>query len=145
MPRVTNEMKILDVPNADSLEALGTVAQLRQDLQKIVSPLKVEAETYDDLFEVVQMLKEKWVDAIPGPFVSRRAEAIFYLTKLDGEIRNQLLGLTDQHFVDPALARSWYRSLRQLVHSGRPGGSHEAFIALQKLYSIISFEGDEDE
>jgi len=138
-------MKILDASSVESLKALGAVPQLCRDLQEIVSPLKVEAQSYEDLYEIVQMMQKKWVDAIPGPFVSRRAEAIFYLTKLEGDVRFKMLGLTEQHFADPQLAKKWYRSLVQLVHSDREGGNDEALIALQKLYAIIGFEGEEDE
>ncbi len=138
-------MKIFSANDIESLEALGTVAELRQQLQEVVSPLKVEAESYDDLLKVIQVLQEKWIDAVPGPFVSRKAEVIFYLTKLEGDQRRQLLGLTEEHFQDAALAKKWFRSLRQLVHSDREGGSDEAFLALQKIYKLVNFVGDEDE
>jgi hypothetical protein len=138
-------MKIFSANSIESLEALGTVAELRQKLQETVSPLKVEAESYDDLLKIIQVLQKKWVDAVPGPFVSRRAEVIFYLTKLEGDQRCQLLGLTEKHFQDAALAKKWYRSLRQLTHSDREGGSDEAFLALQKLYRIVNFPSDDDE
>tara|TARA_R110001599_G_scaffold78865_1_gene214040 strand:+ start:753 stop:1166 length:414 start_codon:yes stop_codon:yes gene_type:complete len=137
-------VNISEISNIENLEASGTVTELRQQLQEMVFPLRVEAESYEDLFKVVLLLQKKWIDDIKGPFVSRKAEFIFYLTKLDGEKRNDLLGLTEEHFRDPALAKKWYRSLVQLIHSDRDG-SDEAFLELQKVYRIVSFVGDEDE
>ncbi|QXG47477.1 hypothetical protein [Pseudomonas viridiflava] len=138
-------MKISEIRSIENLEALGPVAEVRQKLEEIVSPLKVEANSYQDLFSVVQTLQKKWVDFVPGPFVNRKAEVVFYLTRLDGEVRNRLLGLTEEHFRDPKLARKWHHSMRALAHSDREGGNDDAYIALEKIWSIVNYAGDEDE
>jgi len=121
-------MNIRKIISIDDLKALGKFREVREEL-----------------FKVVKFLQEKWIDAVPGPFVSRQAEIIFCLTQMEGRKRNELLGLTDEHYQDAVLAKQWYRSLRQFVHSDRKGGSDAAFIALDRLYKIVTCPDDEDE
>jgi len=138
-------MNIFKISNIDDLKSLGKFSEVKSNLKKIVCPLELKARSWEEIFKVVKLLQEKWIDAIPGPFVSRQAEIIFYLTKLDGKKRNEFLGLAEEHYKDINLAKKWHRSLRKFVHSDRKGGNDAAFIALEKLYKIVTYQGDGDE
>jgi len=136
-------MDLIEVRTVADLEELGSVDEIRQQLQKIVDPLRVEGSSYIELFAIVKTLQEKWLDFREGPFVSSQAELVFYLTKLDGSVRNRLLGITDALYHDPKMAKQWFRSLRKLVHSDR-GGDDDAFHALQDLYDVMIAREDDD-
>jgi len=69
-------------------------------------------------------------------FKSKQAELLFYLTKLDGKKRNELLGLTDEHYENKNLAKRWYREINKYIHPDK-GGNKEAFIVLKNLYDIL--------
>lgn len=136
-------MDLTEVRTAQDLERLGSVDEIRQQLGEIVRPLKVDGSSYAELFAVVQTLQEKWLDLREGPFVSRQAELVFYLTKLDGSVRNEFLGITDAHYHDPKVAKRWFRSMSQLVHSDR-GGDDGAFQTLQDLYDVMTAREEDD-
>lgn len=137
----------MDVRTAHStadLEALGTVAEVCAEIERMVAPLKVQATTYDELLELLDMLRAKWTDFCPWPFVSEAAAIEFYLAKLDGKKRAELLGITSRHYEDKELAQNWYRTLVRQVHSQYTHRGDDAFIALQKLYKDLTKE-DADE
>ncbi|WGK93351.1 hypothetical protein [Pseudomonas migulae] len=140
-------MNLSAIQNVEDLQNLGTLEDLRLVIQQLVSPLKVEAATYEDLLKIVQLLQENWVGIRSGTFVSRQAEIIFYLTKLDGQLRNDLIGLTDEHYEDQDKAKQWLRKLNNLVHPDK-GGDEAAFKILKKIYEQVTlndFDGGEDE
>lgn len=51
-------------------------------------------------------------------FKSKQAEYLFYLTKLEGKQRNNLLGLTDEHYENKEVAKKWYKEIANYVHPG---------------------------
>ncbi|WP_233238845.1 hypothetical protein [Bordetella sp. LUAb4] len=138
----------MDLPTIQSvheLEQIGTVDEIRQRLELAVHPLRIDATTYPELLAVLQTLQTKWLDFHQGPFVSRQAELIFYLTELEGSVRNRLLGITDAHYQDKEVAKKWCRSLAQQVHSDK-GGNDAAYRVLLDLYKVMtdSEDGDDD-
>lgn len=139
-------MKFSEITTLEQVVELGTIPEVVANIQALVGPLlKVVAETHEDLLALILLLKEKWVDLIPGPFVRRQDEVVFCLTKLEGKIRNDLLGLTEEHFRDKALAKQWYRGLASIVHEDRLNGDREPFQLLKKLYDQITFVDDADD
>ena len=106
----------------------------------MVAPLKVQAATYDELLALLEMLRAKWTDFCPWPFVSEAAEVEFYLTRLDGKKRAELLGITPRHYEDKELAKNWYRALVRHVHDQYTHRGDKAFIALRKLYKDLTNE-----
>lgn len=83
-------------------------------------------------------------------FINEKQKYIFCLNKVDGERRNEYIGLNDQLYEDKLLAKDWYRSIVKVIHPDENAGdddAEEAFINLTKLYENIcdSFEGDENE
>ena len=80
-----------------------------------------------------------------GPFVSKQAEFIYYLTQLEGKQRNRAIGITDEHYEDTNIAKKWYEEVSQLVHPDKGGGA-TAFNVLRKLYEVmvdVKEDGDE--
>lgn len=69
-----------------------------------------------------------------GIFTSKTSEYIFYLTKLDGKQRNDLLGITDSHYINKTLAKQWYDSILDYI---KLVGNKEAEDTLVKLYLIL--------
>jgi hypothetical protein len=139
-------MKLNEVESLEHLERLGSVGDLKNELERIVHPLKIQADTYKKLYEVIVLLKANWLDFVSGPFVSETAEYVFYLTKLDGEQRNDALGITDEVLEDKAKAKIWYKKIAQKVHPDK-GGSDHAFTVLREIYEVVVHGdfGDEDE
>lgn len=136
-------MKISEINSLDDITKYGNSSVLMQDLQKLVSPLKVEAATDEELLAVIRVLRNKWVDLMRGPFISEQHEYIYYLTKLEGKQRNKALGITDEHYEDKNLANRWKKSLAQKV-AGDKGGSDEALRILLEIYEALVDDDFED-
>lgn len=69
-------------------------------------------------------------------FKSKQAEYLFYLTKLEGKQRNNLLGLTDEHYENKQLANQWYREIAKYIHPDKNGDT-QAFLELKKIYDVL--------
>ena len=128
-------MEIEKIRSIDDLRSCGSISDLVEKIYCIIRPLKIDANTYEDLFEVVVLLQKNWLPLIKGPFISRQAEIIYYLTKLEGKQRNKALGMSDDIYEDPEKAKEWYRGLVGLVHPDK-GGDEAAFVVLKKLYEV---------
>ena len=138
----TNQLKKAATPK--DLETLGTADEIKACVEGITQPLSVRGSTYEELFAAIEILKEKWTDFIDGPFVSRQAELIFYLTKLEGKQRNKALGITDKHYEDPDHAKRWFRDLSKYVHDDK-GGNDLAWRVLKELYDVMIDVEDEND
>jgi hypothetical protein len=138
-------MELEKISSIEDLKEAGNVPDLVKQIQNMISPLKIEADTYDELFDVVICLQKNWLPFTKGPFISRQAEFIYCLTKLEGKQRNRAIGITDEHYEDTTIAKKWYKEVSQLVHPDK-GGDATAFNVLRKLYEVmVDVKEDEDE
>lgn len=132
------------ITNFESFIKLGSFTDIRNRLNEIVAPLKIEANTYEELYEVFRCLLEKWIDFKKGPFVDERAEYAFYLTMLEGKQRNKMLGITDEMYNSPELAKRWYRKVSKLVHPDTgTDKTNKAFNVLHQLYKVMTDDSEE--
>lgn len=129
-------MEIEKIRSTEDLRKSGSVSDWAKRIKELIHPLTIEANTYDELFEIVSCLQKNWLALIKGPFVSRQAEFVYYLCKLEGKQRNLALGITDDHYEDKEKAKKWYRELAQIVHPDK-GGDATAFKVLKKLYNVM--------
>ncbi|WKD24485.1 hypothetical protein NDQ71_05255 [Pseudoalteromonas sp. KG3] len=139
-------MKISEINTLNDIQEYEKSSNLKRDLEKLVSPLKFEVDSSEELLKLIITLKCKWSDLMIGPFVSEQQEYIYYLTKLEGKQRNKALGITDQHYEDKALANKWKKSLAQKVASDK-GGCDQAMKVLLSIYEVLVDDdfGDDDE
>ena len=131
---------LLEAKTVKALEQLGSQADLCKALNEVYRPFELSADTYEKLFAAVEAIRSSLLNLKSYPFVSRQAEAVYSLTELDGKKRNERLGVTDVMFKDKSLARQWYRSIAQLVHSDKIGGDRGPIQSLNKLYEKITHE-----
>lgn len=140
-------MKINEIESIEQLKNLGSIGDVQAELEELIKPLKIQASTYEEIYQVVLLLKSKWIDFSAGPFVSETAEYVYYLTKLDGKQRNDALGITDEIYDDKALAKKWYKKIAQKVHQDK-GGSDHAFRVLSEIYKVLvdgDFGGEDEQ
>lgn len=131
---------LLEAQKIEDLERLGSQADLCKALNEVYHPLELSADTYETLFAAVEAIRSSLLNLTSYPFVSRQAEAVYSLTKLEGMKRNDQLGVTDAMYEDKPLARQWYKSIAQLVHSDKIGGDRAPYQLLKKLYEKITHE-----
>ncbi len=136
--------KLKLVTNLESFKNLGTIIDITNTLNEIIAPLKIEVETYEELYEVFQLLLKKWSDFNNGLFLDERSEYTFYLTMLEGKQRNKMLGITDEMYNSPELAKHWYRKIVKLVHPDTGiDKTNKAFNVLQQLYEVMIDDGED--
>lgn len=137
-----NIEQLRNIKSVDELEKLASEEDLKVFLQKIIEPLKINASSYQEIFKTLKMLQQKHVDFIGDFFKSKQDKYLFYLTKLEGKQRNQLLGLTDEHYENKELAKKWYREISSYVHPDK-NGDINAFHTLSNIYKVL-IEKDKD-
>ncbi|PHV25605.1 hypothetical protein CSQ93_22900 [Janthinobacterium sp. BJB426] len=129
-------MQLKEVMSVDDLRKLGSVEIIKMELEKEISPLKIEASSYDEIFEIILKLRRNWVPFIRGPFISKQLEYAYYLTKLEGKQRTLALGVDERHYHDKQFAKRWYKKIANIVHPDK-GGDNLAFTELRKLYDVM--------
>jgi hypothetical protein len=138
-------MELKDIKTLDELKELGTIEEIKTKVEDTISPIKISANSFEELLEVIFVLKEKWIGLVEGPFVSKEAEYIYYLTELDGKNRTKKLGITDKHYVDKDTAKKWYREIAKLVHPDKNNSNdNKAFEVLTELYKVMTDESEDE-
>lgn len=131
-------MKEIDFESINTIEDIknyGSEKEWIDLLNGIVAPMKVNIRSFQDVLSIVELLKSKWAPMMQGCFVSKKAEYIFYLTKLEGKQRNKLLGISDEMYENKELAKSWYKNIAKSVHpDSNNGDESKAFLVLKELY-----------
>jgi hypothetical protein len=59
-------MEVIAAHSTADLEALGTVAEICAEIERMVAPLKVQAATFDELLALLDVLRDKWSHASRG-------------------------------------------------------------------------------
>ncbi|MCS4250766.1 hypothetical protein [Pseudomonas sp. BIGb0164] len=131
--------EIIEAKSVDDLEKIGSVEFLRSQLDEAVAPLKVSANSYNEIFDLIKALKQKWLPFSDQVFTSERQQVIYYLVDHDGEQRNDLLGITDEMYEDPDAAKKWFRKLAQTIRAdiNMDARSVKAFQVLQDIRSNL--------
>jgi len=138
-------MELEKITSIEDLRNAGSISNLVKKIKSLIRPLTIEANTYDELFEIVRCLQENWLPLVKGPFISKQAEFVYYLTQLEGKQRNIALGITDDLYENKDEAKKWYKKLSQLVHPDK-GGNSKAFVILTRLYNVmVDIKEDDDE
>ena len=100
-----------------------------------IKPLEIKMCSVDDLYKAIVVLKNHW-DTFQNDiyFRSESARYIFALTHMDGEKRNQIIGLTSDLYDDEQRAKIWYRNIMKKIHPDlNPENSQAAKEAVQIL------------
>lgn len=131
-----DEGKISELSSVEDLRKLGSVDALRQEIEKVIAPLKIEAASYEELWSAVQSLQINWAPCMKGTFVSHKKELLYALNTLQGKQRNQALGITEEHYKNQAKAKDLLRSLRQQItdKTGKNSESEAAFKTLTEIF-----------
>jgi hypothetical protein len=138
-------MDINDIISSNDIKQLGTIEELIKIINSFMQPFVLNVQTYEELYDAINFIKKniKLSDEI---FCSKEKEYLFYLTVLDGEQRNKLLGITDIHYEDKDKAKRWYKKIVNYVHpdKNKDNNAEEAFIILKKIFNQLTDE-DYDE
>ncbi len=139
---------IKSVKNIEELKEFGSVDDIIAIIEKVMKPIKIKAESYEELLEYIKVLQCKWADFQEDEFFkSEESKYLFCLTKVDGKRRNEVIGLTDDLYDDRDKAKKWFRNIVTIIRPDTKDDNKtkNAFNELKKLYDTIidSFEEEE--
>lgn len=130
---------IKNISNIEELKKIGSIDEIINVINNDIKPLKLEkCNKYEELFNNIKKLKEKWLDWVDIPFFkSKRDEYIFKLTKMSGKARMIALNAdNDALYENKKEAKKWRDNIAKYVHSDKKG-SDEAFRELQEIYQTM--------
>ncbi len=144
--------KLRNISTIEELKKIGSVENIVKEIENVIKPLSIRKEKkieYKELFEIVKLLKDKWKDFEKDDyFKNERSKYLFCLTEVDGEKRNKYIGLTDNLYHDPKLAKKWYYKISKILNpNANPTNkvTAEAFNNLKKLYDVVNSGFEEDD
>ncbi|ERT45826.1 hypothetical protein ABVN58_11825 [Fusobacterium polymorphum] len=144
--------KLRNISTIEELKKIGSVENIVKEIENVIKPLSIRKEKkieYKELFEIVKLLKDKWKDFENDDyFKNERSKYLFCLTEVDGEKRNKYIGLTDNLYHDPKLAKKWYYKISKILNpNANPTNkvTAEAFNNLKKLYDVVNSGFEEDD
>ena len=146
--------KLRNISTIEELKEIGSVENIVKEIENVIKPLSIligkeKKMEYKELFEIVKLLKDKWVGFENNDyFKNERSKYLFCLTEVDGEKRNKYIGLTDNLYHDPELAKEWYYQISKILNpNANPTNKviAEAFNNLKKLYDVIKSGFEEDD
>jgi hypothetical protein len=151
-----------DISSEDELQNLRNLLGNLDEIKKIFSDdsgIKVSAHSYKQLYEFINNCKKYFgekiqklnqddriaeIEVIPPDgihhkdsyfFASEQHRLTYALIRLDKRQRLEMLGITDEHYEDPALIKKWFRDLSKYVHPDH-NKLPDANLAWQKLEQI---------
>lgn len=127
--------EIAKVKSLNDLKELGSIDDIILKIEKIIYPLRIQANSYDELLICIKCLQENWLSFHNDFFVSKRQKYIYILLEHEGEKREELLGINDDIYSDPKKANRWYKSIASIIRADL-GDSDNAKKAFQKLHEI---------
>lgn len=77
------------------------------------------------------------------PFVSRKAQVIFYLTQTDGALRCDALKITQSHYAHDRIAKQWFEDLMRDL-GPRDAENAAAIDKLHDMYKLMTLHSDEE-
>ncbi|QYR61833.1 hypothetical protein [Fusobacterium polymorphum] len=144
--------ELRSISTIEELEKIGSVENIVKEIENVIKPLSIRKEKkmeYEELFKIIKLLQDKWKDFEKDDyFKNERSKYLFCLTEVDGEKRNKYIGLTDNLYHDPELAKEWYRKISKILNpNANPNDKviAEAFNNLKKLYDVIKSGFEEDD
>lgn len=138
--------KILSVQSEEELKSMGSLKELRLELQSIVGDdIKLKMDTWGHLYtsilavnSLVKRCSGESVIQKEGDlyFKSEAEKYIFFLLELEGEVRQRKLKINKAHYLNPQIAEKWRNAIAKTIHpdSCKHIKAEQAMAELNKLY-----------
>lgn len=153
MREVTNILK--DIKNINDLKKLGRFSEVKKQIKEYIMykyteiPF-IDVKSWNDLFAYITLLNQIIIKspenyAIKNSdvnetykskfFISKEAEYIYYLVKLDGEEQVEKLKIKEMYFKNQEAARRWRNDIVKYIHPDKCNHP-DAEKAIEKLTNL---------
>ena len=101
----------------EKLNEIGTVENILEAINEEISPLIVNASTYQEIYKALDKLAGHWdTFQCDDYFKNERLKYIFALIYMEGKRRNEIIDLTDDLYENEDKAKKWYRGVVKKIH-----------------------------
>lgn len=147
-------MNWLNINSMEELQSLGNFRDVSKVVKEEVGTMgKINGRGWQSLYDSIlffresvnkftQVLKEYNEDP-DEYFTSKANEYIFYLLELEGELKENKLGITKRHYTNKRVAKQWMVSVLEEINPKVCRNSHatEAVEELNKIYEGLIGSG----
>ena len=133
-----NIASLKQVSTPRELETLAPLDEIREVVEREITPLQVHAGSYDEMYQVIAKLQTHWDDfQRDAYFKNENSRYIYALVYMDAKERNAVIGLDSSFYYDTKKTKDWYRKVAGKVHPDHnPENQEDAKKAYENLNDI---------
>ena len=141
-----NAKDLCSIKDIQELKSVDSINNILKVINSEITPMSVTAQTYEELFSVIAVLKKQW-----NNFKNENVKMIYSLLYARPEVRNINIGYSEELLEDAEKAKKWYINLVKKIHPDAnkacPEEAQKAMTELEIIYERIQkcFANEEEE
>lgn len=109
--------KLGKVKNVGDLEKIDSLEIILSVLNNEIKPMSVTAQSYEELFSIIQILKKKLnIFNSDVYFKNENVKIIYSLLYARTDVRNENIGYSEKLLEDEKKAKKWYKNIMKKIH-----------------------------
>ena len=138
-----NAKDLCSIKDIQELKSVDSINNILKVINSEITPMSVTAQTYEELFSVIAVLKKQWNNF--------NLKMIYSLLYARPEVRNINIGYSEELLEDAEKAKKWYINLVKKIHPDAnkacPEEAQKAMTELEIIYERIQkcFANEEEE
>lgn len=147
-----NAKVLCSVKDIEELKNVDSINNILKVINNEIAPMSVAAQTYEELFSVIAVLKKQWNNFNNDVyFKNENVKMIYSLLYARPEVRNKNIGYSEDLLEDAEKAKKWYINMVKKIHPDAnmscPEEAQKAMTELEIIYERIQkcFLDEEEE
>ena len=137
-----NAKDLCSIKDIQELKSVDSINNILKVINSEITPMSVTAQTYEELFSVIAVLKKQWNNFNSDVyFKNENVKMIYSLLYARPEVRNINIGYSEELLEDAEKAKKWY------INKACPEEAQTAMTELEIIYERIQkcFANEEEE
>jgi len=132
---IVNLNQIKEIKTVDELKNIDSIENILSVIIDEIRPMSVTAKTYEELFSIIVTLKKQWNSFSSDIyFKNDRVKLIYSLLYARPDVRNKIIGYSDELLNNENKSKKWYLDLVKRIH---PDGNLECEEEAQKAMNEL--------
>lgn len=137
-----NAKDLCSIKDIQELKSVDSINNILKVINSEITPMSVTAQTYEELFSVIAVLKKQWNNFNSDVyFKNENVKMIYSLLYARPEVRNINIGYSEELLEDAEKAKKWYINLVKKIHPDAnkacPEEAQKAMTELEIIYERI--------
>lgn len=112
-----NAKDLCSIKDIQELKSVDSINNILKVINSEITPMSVTAQTYEELFSVIAVLKKQWNNFNSDVyFKNENVKMIYSLLYARPEVRNINIGYSEELLEDAEKAKKWYINLVKKIH-----------------------------